>query len=83
MLVLRARAPEMVLSRLGAHPEVGVCPGCVRSLQRRVTAKRDAHRRTPGGCAGVHAVRAAVLHRGWQDRGVLGTVLRRVDRHLP
>ncbi len=35
------------------------------------------------GCAGVHAVRAAVLHRGWQDRGVLGTALRRVDRHLP
>lgn len=77
--------PEAELVRLGQHPEVGVCLGCARWLQRRARARYDEQHPAPAARAraAVQAVRAAVIRKGWHERGVLGALLRRIDRHLP
>jgi hypothetical protein len=31
----------------------------------------------------LHAARGHVFNRGWHERGHLGALLRRLDRHLP
>jgi hypothetical protein len=33
--------------------------------------------------SGINAVRAAVIRKGWHERGVIGAVLRWIDRRLP
>jgi hypothetical protein len=73
------------LVRLGQHPEVGVCLRCARCLQRRAVQRYDEHHPSPTGRlhAGVNAVRNAMIRKGWHERGVLGTVLRWIDRRLP
>lgn len=77
--------PEIELTRLGQHPEVGVCLGCAVFLKRRATANHDVGHATPA--ARVHGaiatVRNAVISRGWHAHGPLATLLRRIDRHLP
>lgn len=73
------------LVHLGNHPEVAVCAGCARRLHRRATEIEDV--RHPTTAARLRAVvlsaRARVIDRGWHQRGVLGALLRRADRHLP
>lgn len=77
--------PETELTRLGQHPEVGVCLGCAVFLKRRATANRDAGH--PGPASRVRGiidtVREAVISRGWHEHGPLAGLLRRLDRYLP
>jgi hypothetical protein len=77
--------PEAELVRLGRHPEVGVCLDCARWLRRRAVARHDEHRRGPAArLRGVlQSARAAVIARGWHERGRAGALLRRIDQHLP
>ncbi|TNC25328.1 hypothetical protein [Amycolatopsis alkalitolerans] len=77
--------PETELVRLGSHPEVGVCLECARWLQRRARQRHDS--RHPGPSArlrgGIDAGRDLVIRKGWHRRGLLGALLRRIDRYLP
>lgn len=77
--------PEAELVHLGNHPEVAVCVGCSQWLRRRAVRRHDNRRWSPGARArsAVDGVRAAVIQRGWHERGVLGKLLRRIDRFLP
>ena len=76
---------EQDLTRLGNHPEVGVCAGCAHWLHRRARSAADANRRTPAAVVrrGLDAARGRVIRAGAQDWPVLGPLLRRLDRHLP
>lgn len=80
-----AERPEAQLVRLGQHPEVGVCLACARWLQRRAVQRHDEQHPSPTGRlrAGIAAVRARVIRRGWHERGALGAALRWIDRRLP
>lgn len=75
--------PDLV--RLGSHPEVGVCFGCARFLQRRAAERRDELRPTRASRVrdGVRGIREGVIARGWHRLPAVGRVLRRIDRHLP
>ena len=77
--------PEAELVRLGQHPEVGVCLRCARWLQRRAVQRHDEHHPSPTARlhAGIRAVQSAVIRKGWHERGMLGGVLRWIDRRLP
>lgn len=77
--------PEAELVRLGAHPEVGVCLDCAHWLRRRAIARHDERHRTPPAWlrARLQAVRDYVIGKGLHERGLLGSLLRRIDRHLP
>src|SRR5690349_7694579 len=76
---------EQDLSRLGSHPEVGVCAGCAHWLHRRARSSAETGTRTPGAVMrrAMAATRARVMRAGLQDLPVLGPMLRRLDRHLP
>jgi hypothetical protein len=76
---------EQDLSRLGSHPEVGVCAGCAHWLYRRARSSAATGARTPGAMVrrGVAAARGRVMRAGLQDWPVLGPLLRRLDKHLP
>jgi hypothetical protein len=76
---------EHDLTRLGSHPEVGVCGGCALWLSRRARSAAEAGQRTPGAQLrrAVAAARGQVTRAGLQDWPVLGSLLRRLDRHLP
>jgi hypothetical protein len=76
---------ETSVVRLGAHPEVAVCPGCARYLERRAVAKEDPGRRGPASAlrGALARVRQWVIDHRWHERGLLGALLRRVDRLLP
>ncbi|WP_132286541.1 hypothetical protein [Kribbella sp. VKM Ac-2568] len=76
---------ERDLVRLGTHPEVGVCLGCARYLQRRAAEREDELRISPAARlrVGVRGAREWVISRGWHRLPVVGTVLQRIDRHLP
>jgi hypothetical protein len=80
-----AEFDEHDLVRLGSHPEVGVCFGCARYLQRRAAAQEDERGRSWQGRARdvVGAARDWVLARDWHNRRMVGRILRRIDRHLP
>jgi hypothetical protein len=73
------------LVHLGNHPEVGICTRCAHWVHRRGTQLDDAQH--PSIAARlrsiVHALRTAIVNKGWHERGLLGTLLRRIDRHLP
>jgi hypothetical protein len=73
------------LTRLGAHPEVGVCAGCARWLHRRARAASDTGLRSPGALMRrwVGLARERIMRAGMQDWPVVGPLLRRLDRHLP
>ena len=76
---------EQDLTRLGSHPEAAVCTGCAHWLARRARSASETGRRTPGATArrAVAAVRGRVMRAGAQDWPVIGSLLRRLDRHLP
>lgn len=73
------------LTRLGAHPEVGVCAMCAHWLQRRARWAVDARRRTPGALVrrGVGSARGRVMRAGAHDWPIIGPLLRRLDQYLP
>lgn len=73
------------LIHLGSHPEVALCTDCARWAHRRATELRDARHRSLGAPvrAAVRRARNHVIARGWHERGALGRLLRRIDRHLP
>ena len=76
---------EKDLTRLGSHPEVGVCAGCALWLSRRARSAADAGLRTPGARLRRTAAstRDTVRRAGLHEWPVLGPLLRRLDRHLP
>ena len=76
---------EVSLVRLGARPDVTICLDCARFVHRRALARRHEHRWTPMGAlrGGVQRARAWVIENGWHRRGLLGELLRRLDRFLP
>jgi hypothetical protein len=76
---------EHDLTRLGGHPEVGVCEGCARWLHRCARSASDRSNGSPAAAArrGIEVARARVMRAGVQDWPVDGTLLRRLDRHLP
>lgn len=80
-----AEHPEPGLLRLGLHPEVGVCLECARWLQRRVVQRYDELHPSLAARlrSGIRGLRAAVISKGWHNRGALGRVLRWIDRRLP
>jgi hypothetical protein len=76
---------EADLSRLGSHPEVGVCAGCAQWLHRRARSASDTGHRTPATVLrrGITVTRDRVMRAGAQDWPVIGSLLRRLNRHLP
>lgn len=76
---------ESGLTHLGAHPEVGVCAGCAHWLHRRARVTAASGRRTPGAWVdrGAAWARGRVMRAGIHDWPVVGSLLRRLDRHLP
>lgn len=76
---------ERDLVRLGTHPEVGVCVGCARFLQRKAAAREDEQRTSPAAKlrGAVRGVREWVISHGWHRLPVIGRLLHRLDRHLP
>ena len=76
---------ERDLTRLGTHPEVAVCAGCATWLNRRARSAADLGHRAPGVVVrrAVAGVRARVMRAGVQDWPLVGSLLRRLDRHLP
>jgi hypothetical protein len=76
---------ETGLTRLGSHPEVAVCARCARWLGRRARANAESGSNAPGAWTRrrLQAVREFVLDHRIQGWPVVGSVLRRLDRHLP
>ena len=73
---------EEALVRLGNHPEVGVCIGCVHFLGRRARDyQATVMRRRLRGAA--ESIRGEVMARRWHERPVIGPALRWVNRHVP
>jgi hypothetical protein len=73
---------EEGLVRLGNHPEVGVCIGCVRFLGRRARDhKASVMRKRLRGTA--ESIRGEVMSRGWHERPVIGPALLWINRHVP
>ena len=76
---------ERDLIRLGSHPEVGVCFGCARYLNRRAVAQQDQRRTSPAGRirSAISGARDWIIAHNWHQLPLLGPLLRRLDRHLP
>lgn len=77
--------PEDRIIRLGARPEAGVCLACTIVL--RSTARRREPRAVKWPArivlGMVDRARDTVMRHGWQRRMLIGTLLRRINRHLP
>lgn len=73
------------LTRLGAHPEVGVCAGCARWLNRRARSTADQGLHSPAVLMrrGIDAVRGRSMTVGAHEWPLVGPLLTRLDRHLP
>ena len=80
-----ARTDPTELIGLGSHPEVSVCVRCARWLGKRAREVEDRTRSGPTVQARnlLRQLRGAVVHRGWQDRRLIGRPLRWLGRHLP
>ena len=79
------RFDEDQLTRLGSHPEVGVCAGCAQFLHRRAR-EQDGRVHPSAGAefrSGVAAARGWVVRHDWHNRALIGRLLRRLDRRLP
>jgi len=77
--------PEARLTRLGSHPEIGLCPACARWVYRQSRQRQD--RLGPATAATrlrgvISRRRAAVVHHGWHDAPVVGRLLRGIDQLL-
>ena len=80
-----AEFDECDLVWLGSHPEVAVCFGCARFLQRRAAEREEELGLSRRSRVRVAAgrVRGGGIGRGWHNRPVIGRMLRRIDRYLP
>ena len=77
--------PEARIIRLGARPEAGVCLQCTISL-RSAARRREPHAGNWPARTVLEAVdraRGAVMRRRWQHHPIFGSLLRRINRHLP
>lgn len=74
--------PDSDLVHLGEHPEVAVCTGCARYLNRRA---RQANATVASRRLYVAAekIRDAVIARGWHEHPRIGPVLKWLDRRMP
>lgn len=70
---------------LGDHPEVTVCLPCAHFLHQRARAREDEQAPSPAARVrdGVRAVRGLVMRHGWQNRPLIGPVLRWLGPRLP
>lgn len=73
------------LIRLGAHPEVAVCIRCAHSLSKWAWELEDQSR---AGLAvrardRLRRMRKSVMRHGWQNKPIIGPLLRRVGRFTP
>lgn len=77
--------PETSMVRLGNHPEVGVCLRCAHYLHQQAWSREDTLRSSPGVRArgALRAARRVVMQQGWQQRRMIGPLLRWLGRHLP
>jgi hypothetical protein len=77
--------PEANVLRLGEHSEVVVCLGCAHFLHQRARAQEDAARPSPAARARdvLRAARGLVVRHGWQNRPLIGSLLRRLGTRLP
>ena len=75
---------DSALTRLGAHPEVGICSGCARWLSRRARLGAERRSGTPAAVLrrGIHRAREAVIRIGVHEWPGLGPLLKGLDRHL-
>ena len=76
---------EADLTRLGEHPEVGICAACAQWLNRRARSTADQGRHSPAVVLrrGIDAVRGKVMTVGAHEWPLVGPLLTRLDRHLP
>jgi hypothetical protein len=67
------------------HPEVGVCLGCARFLQRRAAEREDELRTSPAAKlrGAVRVAREWVISHRWHRLPVVGRLLQRINHHLP
>src|SRR5260370_34590732 len=75
-------AAEEAMVRLHDHPEVGVCVGCVRFLDRKARDLQASQLRHQLRKA-ADSIRGQIMSRGWHERPVVGPALIWVNRHLP
>src|SRR5829696_3249949 len=75
--------PEDQVVRLGSHPEVAVCIGCARYLNRRANQQTPVNAVTRFIRGVGQGVRAAVVLRGWHEKPLIGPAVRWLDRHVP
>ena len=76
---------ETDLTRLGAHPEVGVCAGCAQWVNRRARSTSDNGLHSPAVVLrrGIDGVRERAINAGAHHWPLVGPLLTRLDRHLP
>ena len=76
---------ETDLTRLGAHPEVGVCAGCAQWVNRRARSTSDNGLHSPAVVLrrGIDGVRERAINAGPHHWPLVGPLLTRLDRHLP
>jgi MerR family transcriptional regulator, Zn(II)-responsive regulator of zntA len=70
------------LVHLGEHPEVAVCAGCARYLNRRAH-KANASVTSRPLYVTAEKIRDAVMARGWHEHPKIGPSLKWLDRHMP
>jgi len=75
--------PEHQVLRLGSHPEVAVCLGCARYLNRRAREHGPSTAAVQRVRGVAQAARRAAVDRGWHEKPVIGRALRWLDRHSP
>ena len=80
----KIQAPD-VMVHLGTHPEVALCTGCTRWVNREGRAIEDRSRTGLGVRVrnGLRIARSQVAQRGWHRKGVIGRPLQWIGRRLP
>ena len=80
-----ARRDADQLVRLGNHPEVTLCTRCARSVAKWAgeIEDRDRHSLAARARDGFRGARKVVINRGWHRTPLVGTLLRRLGKHLP
>jgi hypothetical protein len=74
--------PDRDLVHLGEHPEVAVCAGCARYLNRRSRAANATVTSRPLYIS-AEKIRNTIMARGWHEHPKIGPGLKWLDRHVP
>ncbi len=74
--------PEGELTRLGDHPEVGICTDCALFLRRRARAAH-AGQITRHLHATANRIREVVMSQHLNERPAIGPALRWLNRRVP